>query len=114
MCKHKRGTDGSRTHEKVDRCINRQHVGRSRLTQTNSEMAFSPDAEIKEQVLVELLQEEAVALVEDLLQQQLARHQDVHVHHAAGNLQQRRHKGAFRVHLCLSIFPFITFVCVYY
>lgn len=44
------------------------------LTQTNGEMAFSPDAEIKEQVLVELLEEWAVALVENLLQQQLTCH----------------------------------------
>lgn len=37
-------------------------------------MAFSPDAEIKEEVLVELLQKWAVAITENLLQQQLAGH----------------------------------------
>lgn len=50
-------------------------------------MASGPDAEVEEQVLVELLQQGAVALSQDLIQQPLTRHQDIHVHHAAGNLQ---------------------------
>lgn len=49
-------------------------TARGLLTQTNSKVAFSPDTEIKEQVLVELLQKWAVALIEDLLQKQLTRH----------------------------------------
>lgn len=56
-------------------------------------MAFIPDSEIKEQVLVELLQKWAVAFIENLLQQQLTCHQNVHVHHAAWNLQQRKQRG---------------------
>lgn len=48
-------TNSSRIPEKVQRCITQQHNGCLCLTQTNSKMAFSPDAEIKEQVLVELL-----------------------------------------------------------
>lgn len=58
-----------------------------RLTQANGKMAPGPDAEVEEQVLVELLQQRAVALGRHLVQQHLTRHQDVHVHHAAGNLQ---------------------------
>lgn len=50
---------------------NGAHAG---LTEANGEMAFSPDAEIKEEVLVELLQQWAVAIRENLLQQQLAGH----------------------------------------
>lgn len=37
-------------------------------------MAFSPDAEIKEEVLVELLQKWTVAIIDNLLQQQLTGH----------------------------------------
>lgn len=48
-------TSSSRIPEKVQRCITQQHNGCLCLTQTNSKMALSPDAEIKEQVLVELL-----------------------------------------------------------
>lgn len=66
-------------------------------------MAFSPDSEIKEQMLVELLQEWAVPLVENLLQQQLTRHQNVHVHHAAWNLQQRKQRGGGLKCVCVYV-----------
>lgn len=57
------------------------------LTQTDSKVAFSPDTKIKEQVMVELLQQQAVALSENLLQQKLTCHQNIHVHHTAWYLQ---------------------------
>lgn len=60
------------------------------LTQTDSEVAVGPDVEVKEQVLVELVLQGAVALAEGLLQQQLTRQQDVHVHHAPRDLGHRR------------------------
>lgn len=47
---------------------------RSCLTQTDGKIASGPDAEVEEQVLVELLQEWDVALAENLLQQQLTGH----------------------------------------
>lgn len=48
-------SNNSRIPEKVHRGITQQHKSCKCLTQTNGEMALSPDAEIKEQMLVELL-----------------------------------------------------------
>lgn len=70
-------------------------------------MAFSPDAEIKEEVLVELLQKWAVAIAENLLQQQLAGHQHVHVYHAARDLQRKT-----QINVCPEVFSSFR-VCIY-
>lgn len=67
-----------------------QQEGCGCLTQTDRKVAFSPDAKIKEEVLVELLEQGAVALAENLLQQELTCHQNIHVHHTAWNLQEGR------------------------
>lgn len=83
--------------------------GCSCLTQANGEMAFGPDAEVKDQVVVELLQKWAVALSQNLIQQQLTCKQNIHVHHTAWNLQQKRPRVISHV-LCSSIVPFF---CMY-
>lgn len=77
-------------------------------------MASGPDAEVEEQVLVELLQQCAVALDHHLVQQHLTRHQDVHVHHAAGNLQageRRSHRTAALLLLVCAVFYFRRHLC---
>lgn len=70
-------------------------------------MAPGPDAEVEEQVLVELLQQWAVALGRHLIQQHLTRHQDVHVHHAAGNLQPEDGQS----HITCALFYFRSHWC---
>lgn len=44
------------------------------ITQTDSEVAAAPDAEVKEQVLVQLRQQGVVALSGHLLEQELTGH----------------------------------------
>lgn len=74
-------------------------------------MAFSPDAEIKEEVLVELLQKWTVAIIENLLQQQLTGHQHIHVHHAARDLQQQ-HQQQKKQDKWAFVLSCFTFSCV--
>lgn len=97
---YKRDTNSFGRHKKVHRC-DTQCEGCLCLTQTNGKMAFSPDSEIKEQVLVELLQKWAVAFIENLLQQHLTCHQNIHVHHAAWNLQHRKQRGGQWKSVCV-------------
>lgn len=87
-----------------------KHDGCSCHTQANGEMAFGPDAEVKDQVMVELLQKWAVALSQDLIQQQLTRKQNVHVHHTAWNLQQKRPRVISHVFFFAQVL-FHSFVC---
>lgn len=75
--------------------IQQEGGGRCCLTQTNGKMAPGPDAEVKKQVLVELLQQRAVAFIKNLLQQKLTCHENVHVHHSAWNLQKTQRDTRF-------------------
>lgn len=61
----------------------------SGFTKADCKVTVAPDVEIKQEVLVELRQQSAVALTGDLLQQQLACHQYTHIHHCARHLTQR-------------------------
>lgn len=65
-----------------------EHSGTSAFTEADCKVTVAPDAEIKQEVLVELRKQSAVALAEDLLQQQLACHQHTHIHHSAGHLTE--------------------------
>lgn len=56
------------------------------FTEADCKVAVAPDAEIKQEVLVELRQQDAVAIAGDLLQEQLARHQYTHIQHSARHL----------------------------
>lgn len=75
-------------------------------------MAFGPDAEVKDQVMVELLQKWAVALSQNLIQQQLTRKQNVHVHHTAWNLQQKRPRVISHVFFAQVLFHSFVCTCV--
>lgn len=67
-----------------------QWAGSGAFTEADCKVAVAPDTEIKQEMLVELRQQSAVAITGDLLQQQLACHQHTHIHHRAGHLTERK------------------------
>lgn len=56
-------------------------------TKAHGKVTGAPEVEVEEQMLVEQVQEGPTALCCHLLHQQLGRHEHVHVHGPAGNLE---------------------------
>ena len=74
-------------------CSVTHHTHTHTPTYAHREVPLVPDAEVEQQVSVELLEELLVLLIGHLLHQELGCHQDTHIHLAGRHLHTHTHKA---------------------